>query len=362
MKVLVVAGASAGHIFPARSFIDSLKETHPDAEVVLVLPKVNFAGDLSSANACVKYISTTLVSLRFSFKSLKSLFNFLKGALESLFILTEFRPDVVVGFGSLPSVALIMWAWLFRVKALIHEQNVIPGKATRFLSFFSDSIALSFTQSEKYFKKYTFKTRVTGNPIRKELKVVDRQEAADFFRLSADSFTLLVVGGSQGSSNLNRAFLWAVSALPNKNNLQIIHLAGPKDEKFLEDGYAGLNIKAKVLGFLDKMYYAYSASDILVSRAGATTISEAIFFTIPAILVPYPFAYQHQLKNAEALSAFGCAVIADDTQLKDDKLMSILQDFIANPDKIRLMRANYSAIPRYDSARLLSEQVLSLIR
>ena len=361
MRVLVVAGASGGHIFPACSFIASLKEARPDIEVLLVLPKTNFAGHLAAKGYKIRYIATSSMPQRLDFKVFSALFNFMKGTLQSLFLLSGFCPEIVVGFGSLSSVALVIWAWLFRIKTLIHEQNVIPGTANTLLAMFADSIALSFPETGRYFQNYAKKIQITGNPLRKELEIVDRGRAIGFFKLAADKFTILLTGGSQGSRNLNNGFLRAVSGLKDRSVVQIIHLAGSKDCASLKDNYAGLGIEARVFDFLDKMHYAYSASDILISRAGATTISEAIFFQMPAIIVPYPFAHQHQLKNADVLKNRGCAVVVNDDELDTDKLKNTLRDFIDNPGKIKHMRANYGSMPRLESGMLLAGQALSLI-
>lgn len=360
MRVLVVAGSSAGHIFPACSFIDALRQLCCDVSVLLVLPRKNSAGSPDAEGYEVRYISTSSVLLKPSLKSIVSVFNFLKGSLESFFILLGFRPDIVVGFGGIPSVALLIWAWLFRIKTLIHEQNVIPGKATRFLAFFADSIALSFSETSGYFNKYNGKLHVTGNPVRSKLRPVDRIIAADYLGLDPGKFTILITGGSQGSSNLNKGFLRAIENLPDKARLQFIHLAGPKDKEFLEDGYARLNLTARVFNFLNDMHYAYSIADLLVARSGATTISEAAFFNIPAVFVPYPFAYQHQLANARILEKNGCAMIVNDSELNSGRLNTVLNDIISNTAKWQHMRSGYAAIPRIDSAGLLAKQVLSL--
>jgi len=360
MRVLVTTGASGGHIFPALSFIDALKDTHKGIETLLVVPKKNFLSQSQLKGYNLRYISITSITPRIDIKTLAAVFDFLKGSLESIFILFEFRPEAVVGFGSLYSIPLILFGWLFRIKTLIHEQNVIPGRANRLLAIFSDRVAISFPGSNNYFKRYANKTVLTGNPVRKELKIIDKNQALDFFGLDKNKFTILLTGGSQGSYNLNSGFLRAVSALRDKSKIQIIHLSGQKQEGFLRESYAGLGVVFRLFGFLKEMQYAYSAADFLIARAGATTISEAIIFRLPAVIVPYPFAYEHQLKNAEVLGNSGCAVIVDDRELKADKLSGILGDFMDNPDKLQRMRNNYDSISSCDANNLLAKEAASL--
>lgn len=361
MMVLVVVGSSGGHIFPALSFIDALKDKYPQVGALLILPKRNFIDRLQLAEYKVRYISISPITLRPNFKNLIAILGFLKGSLESFFIMLEFRPDIVVGFGSIVCLPLILLAWIFRIKILIHEQNVIPGRANRFLAGFADIIAVSFKDSMNYFKNRADKIALTGNPIRRGLKRIDKNEALDFFGLEDNKFTILVMGGSQGSHRLNAGFLKAVSSKASGPRIQVVHLSGVKDLDFLKQGYRDLNLDARLFSFLKDMHYAYSAADLLVSRCGATTIAEAMFFRLPALIVPYPFAYAHQLKNAQVLAELGCALIIKDSELDTDKLRQVLAGLLNNPDKISLMRYNYNNIPQPDAGNLLVGQAMSLV-
>jgi UDP-N-acetylglucosamine--N-acetylmuramyl-(pentapeptide) pyrophosphoryl-undecaprenol N-acetylglucosamine transferase len=360
MRVLVVTGASGGHIFPALGFIDTLKSRYNNIETLLVLPRRSLKSGILPEGCRIKYISTSTIESRINFKNLIALFMFLKGALESLFIFFVFKPEAVVGFGGLDSIPLLLIAWTFGVNTLIHEQNFIPGRANRLLARFSDRIAISFMETKDYLKVDHRKILFTGNPIRKELKKVDKGIAFNHFGFSEDKFTILVAGGSSGSHKINTCFLTAVSAMQDASGLQIIHIAGNADYQFLENGYKNLNLRVKLFSFLKDMQYAYSICDLAVCRAGASTVAELIFFQIPAIIIPYPFAYRHQLSNAKILDNNHCAIVIKDDDLDPGRLRKVIDELMNNPDKISLIHSGYNNIQKVNANELLVEAAVSL--
>jgi len=357
VKILVVTGSSGGHIFPALGFLDTLASRHKDIEALLVLPRKSI---ISQIKYKVSYISISSIKSSLDFKNFIALLRFLKGAWESIIILLKFRPDVVVGFGSLACVPMVMFARFLGAKVLIHEQNVIPGRANRMLVRFVDKIALSFAETRSYFKNYERKITLTGNPIRAELTRIDRQKALDFFGFYNDRFTILVTGGSQASRRINLGFLKAVSAMPDKSIFQVIHLAGNSDVDLLAKAYKDLNIDARLFNFLGPMHYAYSASDLVVSRGGATTISEIMFFRMPAVIIPYPYAYKHQAANADVLKNMGAGIIIGDDELDADILGKTIDGLIRSPERIKAMRSCYGENSGLSANDLLVGTVLSL--
>lgn len=362
MKVIVVTGASGGHIFPALSFIDTLKSEHKDSDILLVLPKKSIKTKVVPDICALKFISVANIRFSFGLKNLSAIFNLIKGSLESFILLLEFKPDIVAGFGSLNSVPLLLLAWLLRIKTLIHEQNVIPGRANSFLSRFSDKVAISFAQTEDYLAVSRDRLVLTGNPIRKELKEINRQEALNFFGFEENLFTILVMGGSQGSQKINESFMNAISLLADKFKLQVIHLAGSKDIETLNKGYKALKINSRLLTFLDKMQYAYSITDLAITRAGATTIQELIAFRIPAIIIPYPFAYEHQRANAAVLEKEGCCIVIDDAKLGPGILKQEIEEFLKDPKKPDGMRLKYSKSSSSNASEALVNTAFSLVQ
>lgn len=358
-KILIVTGASGGHIFPALGLLGRLRDKHKNIDALLVLPR-GIKNQFTCNDYRVSYVSASAIKIKFDLRNLTAIFNFLKSFFEGIFILAEFRPTVVVGFGSIISIPLVFAAWLFRIKTLIHEQNVFPGRANRFMAVFVDKVAVSFPQTKDYLRAGQGKIVFTGNPIRQELKRCPKNESLDFFGLSQDKLTILVMGGSQGSHRINGAFLEAIARINNQDRLQVIHLTGQMDYDQVRASYEGLKIQVRLFSFLEKMQFAYSASDIVISRAGATTIAELAYFALPAILIPYPFAYQHQLLNAQALGSYGSAVVLEEKALGNDGLRQAIAGLLDNPAKIHFMRDAYRNISWSRADNLLAEEVFSL--
>jgi len=359
MKILVVTGSSGGHIFPALSFIEALKESDKKIDTLLVLPKKSLRQESLPASLKVKQISISVIKPGLGVGNLIALFNFFKGSFESLFLLLEYNPEVVVGFGSLNSIPLVLLAWIFRIRTLIHEQNVIPGRANRVLAKFADKIALSFSSTRDYLNVSREKMIITGNPIRKELKRIDRAEAFEFFGFNENKFTILVVGGSQGSHRINMCFLEAIANIPERSRFQVVHICGQMDFDLLLKKYEDLDLKFALYPFLNEMQYAYSAASLVISRAGATTVAELLNFGLPAIIIPYPYAYAHQSSNAQVLETMGVARIIKDDELDAQRLKQALLDLANNPEELKLMRLNFAVSIRPNAADLLIKEALS---
>jgi UDP-N-acetylglucosamine--N-acetylmuramyl-(pentapeptide) pyrophosphoryl-undecaprenol N-acetylglucosamine transferase len=360
MRVLVAAGSSGGHVFPALSFLAELKTKQENLETLLILPQNCIVSRKEVFPCKVKYVSISSLKFKLDFKNILAAFNFLKGAWQSLFILIDFRPDVVVGFGSLSCVPVIIFAWLMRISTLIHEQNVMLGRANRLLAIFTDRIAISFPATRDYFQRQRKKIVYTGNPIRPELVRMERLKALEFFGFGADNFTILVMGGSQGSHRINVEFSKAAASISKEFGIQVIHLCGESDYNFLNQGYKNLNANVRLFEFLKPMHYAYSAADLVVSRAGGLSVSEIIFFALPAIIIPYPYAYAHQFANARILAENGCAVIIREEELNAGTLKTEIQYFISQADKIKNMRLAYRNFLIPDAKGELARLVLAL--
>jgi UDP-N-acetylglucosamine--N-acetylmuramyl-(pentapeptide) pyrophosphoryl-undecaprenol N-acetylglucosamine transferase len=355
--MLVVAGKSGGHIFPALSFLEAAEEKFTGLKTLLVLPRKNMLGDKTLPALKVSYLSVTLLGLAPNKQNLKGLLNFAKGFLESAVILADFKPDIVVGFGSIVSLPLVLMAWLFRIRIILHEQNVLPGRANRLLLPCAERIAVSFSETKEHLKDYQRKTVLTGNPLRKRLAIIPQREARGYLGLAEDKFTILVMGGSQGSRKINTQFLQCVSLLENKDSFQLIHLSGSGDYAMLEGAYRSCGIGFRLFSFLEEAQYAYSAADLVIARSGAMTISELIFFQAPAVLIPYPYAYRHQLANAQILSRRGSAVILEESSLTAAALKERIQSLAGDPAKLGEMRQHYKGVMPQDAGRLLAELV-----
>jgi len=356
MRLLVATGSSGGHIFPATALIDYLKS--PDIQMLLVLPLKAKENKIPLNCDNLEYIHSSNLTLQLNKKNIINLGFFFLATWESFRIIIKFKPDVVIGFGSQNTLALIFWAWLFRINTIIHEQNVIPGRANRLLSRIADKIALSFSQTAGYLKCPASKIKVVGNPIRPKLTRIDKKEALDFFDFQEGKINILVTGGSQGSLKLNDISFKAFDNFKKKDDLQIIHICGSQDFIELKERYASSGLRYRIFDFLPSMQYAYSAADFAICRAGATTIAELQKFSCPAILVPYPFAYLHQLANARVLEESLAAVVIKDEDLTVEKINAKLLELSENPSILESMQKAHLCQDSSDPAGLLAKEVL----
>ncbi|MFA5093064.1 MAG: undecaprenyldiphospho-muramoylpentapeptide beta-N-acetylglucosaminyltransferase [Candidatus Omnitrophota bacterium] len=358
MRVLIVSGSSGGHIFPALALIDSLQGLVND--LLLVLPEKSKRNKIIVEADRVKYIHDVNLTLKLNTKNIKGFFVFLKGAWEALLIILEFKPDVVVGFGSLNTVAIIFWAWLFRIKTIIHEQNVIPGRANQLLAKLVDQVAVSFTQTKDYLNISSGKISLTGNLLRRDLVKLERKQALDFFKLEEGKFNILITGGSQGAIKLNSTCLEALVTFENRKDLQVVHITGAGDLSDFKASYEVSGLATRVFEFLPQMQYAYSFADLIICRAGATTVAELVKFKVPAILIPYPFAYAHQLTNAQVLENIAAAEILLDQDLAVEQLKEKLSTYLFNYQKLEKMQKAYEQINVLDATTNLTNLILTL--
>jgi len=213
LRIIVACGGTAGHFLPALSFLGALKAKRDDLDLCVVVTKRKIEKEAEFSNYRVLHLSLVPVSTSINFKNLIAVLKFFAGCLESLYILLKVNPDVVVGFGGYASFPLVFFASLLRKKTVIHEQNVSPGVSNKLLALFADRVAVSFPESLRRFKTDNGKVIFTGNPVRKDLSKVGKKEALGYFGLSERKFTLLVMGGSQGSRRINMAVVGAFSSI-----------------------------------------------------------------------------------------------------------------------------------------------------
>ncbi|MCU0650816.1 MAG: UDP-N-acetylglucosamine--N-acetylmuramyl-(pentapeptide) pyrophosphoryl-undecaprenol N-acetylglucosamine transferase [Candidatus Omnitrophica bacterium] len=355
MKILAAAGSSGGHIFPALAFLDCVKSAYPDSGTLLVVPSTKLDRNIFSKGHPVRNTGVRAISRKVSLSNIRACAAFFKSFFQSAAILAEFKPDAVVGFGSIASVPVVICAWLMRIPVLIHEQNVIPGKANRLLIHICQKCAISFEQTAQFLGENGSKLVLTGNPVRRDLTVIDKAHAVEYFKLKPGIKTLLVMGGSQSSRKINFGFAQAFKKLGLQDSLQVIHLCGTIDKKELESEYGRDIAGVRLVEFMNDMQYAYSASDLAVCRAGATTIAELVKYRLPAVLIPYPYAQAHQTANAQVLEEAGCARIIQDSGLEEGTLLTALDGLLRTPRALENMRSGFERFCSIKTASLAEE-------
>jgi len=252
----------------------------------------------------------------------------------------------------------VFFAWVFRIRTVIHEQNVIPGRANRLLAYLVDEIAIGFAKTKNYFGMNSFKVTFTGNPLKPGLAQIEKARAYEFLGLDSNKFTILVMGGSQGAHRINTIFVKAVNLIKHKSDFEIIHLCGEKDQLFLSNSYKDLSIKAKAFSFLGPMEYAYSAADIVISRAGAASISEIAFFGLPSVLISYPYVRGHQMKNAGYLCENNAAILIEEKDLYPEGLRDRILELFNNPGLRESMAKNVLMFSKPRADESLADLVL----
>lgn len=364
-KIIISVGGTGGHIFPALSLAKELQRVAPDAKILFV------GGNLETNAYFDKnaffYRSVDCAPLRGNLvKYLKDAGSILRGWWQSRAIIKEFKPDLIVGFGSYYTLPTLLAAKMCKVPIVLHEANSVPGKVNRLLARHAVVTGLHFPGAATLLEG---KTVEVGMPLREgfRLGTVTRVQARDYFFLDHDKITLLVFGGSQGAQAINKLVSEALTGHYKGplEKLQVLHLTGDKTQTAtLEKAYQGLGIKACVKDFEKRMDYAWQSADLMISRSGAGTIAEEMEFEVPGILIPYPQASDfHQDKNADFMvNTVGGAV----RFLEKDLTPAVLADRIAtilNHDHILLhaMRQAMRAYKRQERRKDLCTLVLETL-
>jgi UDP-N-acetylglucosamine--N-acetylmuramyl-(pentapeptide) pyrophosphoryl-undecaprenol N-acetylglucosamine transferase len=278
------------------------------------------------------------------------------GLLQSARILREFRPDLVVGMGGYVAFPLVLAAFCMGFQTVIHEQNFVPGMTNRLLARLVTKIFVSFEQSRHHFP--AAKTKVTGSPVRKELmESSPRQES------ERREFTLLIIGGSQGSHQINAAVLSALDYLhDHRHRLFFIHQTGDKDLSWAQQTYSEKGFKAEVRPFIEDMRRAYDASRLVICRAGAATLAELTCLGKASILIPYPFSTaSHQELNALALAHQQAAEIIYSEDLNATVLSQRMVHYLENPNKIDAMEHRAGHLGRPQATGEIVDACLELL-
>jgi UDP-N-acetylglucosamine--N-acetylmuramyl-(pentapeptide) pyrophosphoryl-undecaprenol N-acetylglucosamine transferase len=285
---------------------------------------------------------------------MKAIWSIPSAVSEAMSILKDFRPQIVLGVGGYASGPTLVAAFLLRMKRAIHEQNLVPGMTNRLLRRFSQRIFISFDETKSYFPGD--KTFVTGNPIRRE---IDRGGE----RKRGDRFTLFIFGGSAGAHRINEAMVGALDSLEGmKASLKFIHQTGKADVDFVSKAYQEKGFEALVRPFFEDMVACYQASDLVISRSGASTIAELAVCGKAVIFVPYPYAaHNHQFLNAQRLVDMGAARMIEDEELDGASLAQTILHLYAHPDERNRMEEAMGRVARPRAAQEIVDHCYALV-
>ncbi len=347
IRLLLTGGGTGGHLFPAIATAEAIRQRYPDTEILFVgtsrkMDTTSLAryGFRAKAIHCQGLKGKGLSAL------LQALILLPVSFVEALWLLLRFRPHLVLGVGGYVTGPVVAAARFLGRPALIHEQNSVPGLANRKLGALASRICLSLPVSASYFP--AGKTVLTGNPVRRQILDLAAQPP----KTTGERITILVLGGSLGAHRVNELVIEALTVYRQlfPAEVEIIHQTGAADEKMVRSAYASAGIKATVAAFFTDMAEVYGKSDVLISRAGATTLAELSVLGKPVLLIPYPFAADnHQDTNGRYYEESGGAVVLVERELTGRILAESLAGILGTPGRLQEMGLAMRSMGRPDA-------------
>jgi UDP-N-acetylglucosamine--N-acetylmuramyl-(pentapeptide) pyrophosphoryl-undecaprenol N-acetylglucosamine transferase len=362
LKVIISGGGTGGHIFPAVAIANALKKKLGEQVEILFIGALGRMEMEKVPNAGYKIIGLPIAGFQRKWQwSNLALPLKVTGSLAKAFnVINSFKPDVVIGVGGYASGPVLFISSMLGKPTLIQEQNSYAGVTNKILSKRAKKICVAYEGMEKFFPKK--KLVITGNPIRKDLTriTVNRKEALDFFGLSTEKKTVLVIGGSLGSRTINESIKQHLNDIKH-SDIQMIWQTGKGYFNTARQAAFDYKEKIKVFDFINRMDYAYMAADIVVSRAGALSISELCVVKKPAILVPSPnVAEDHQTKNAMSLVNKHAALLVKDVDARKT-LVGTMISLVHDTEQQNLLKENIGKLASPDADEKIVEEILKLV-
>lgn len=354
----MAGGGTGGHLFPALALAEEFKKRDPDIQIIFVggkggleekiVPKYGYRLELLSVEG---------IKRRSGLKRLKALGKAARSTMIAIQMLRSIKPEGVIGTGSYSSAPVVMAAKLLGIKTAILEQNALPGLTNKVLGKVVNRIYIAFEEARSFFPGG--RTILTGNPVRVDIlkKIKEKQSTKD------DKFSILVFGGSQGAVAINAAFLDATEYLTDIwGGLKVVHQTGDEGFEAAKAAYKRKGLKVEVIKFIDDMASAYSCADLVVCRAGATSIAEITAMGIASILIPYPFASDdHQTINARCLVKSGAAVMIKQDKLTGNVLAEAIRKFYGNSQELKAVKEKSRHFGRPEASEMIAGNFLKLI-
>ncbi len=360
--MVITGGGTGGHLFPGIAVADELRSMDRDAEIMFIGTERGIESQvIPKSGYTIRYVEAAGFVGMPLHRKLAALLTLPVSVFRARAMLGEAGPDVVVGTGGYVSVAPVLAARLLGIPTVILEQNLVPGLANRMLGKVADAVAVTYHESMAFFPRS--KTYLTGNPVRPGIAEGSREEALELFSLEAGRVTVVVLGGSRGASTINTMMLNALnSMLDIREGVQFLHQTGEKDYEHVRDVYRKMRFKAMVVPFIYQMADAYAAADLVVSRAGATTLSELAALGKPSIIIPYPHAEGHQEFNARKLLEAGACRMITERELTAERLSENIRELCLSGELREEMAKNSRALGRPEAARKVIDIAMSLAK
>ncbi len=358
LRCLIAGGGTGGHLFPGIAIARELEKRFEEKDILFVVGHRRMESDLL-ARYGYKVTSIDVEGLkgRGWKKGFSVMVKLPKSIFQSASIIKNFSPSLVLGVGGYSAGPVCLTARLMGIPTAIHEQNSYPGLTNRLLSRVVGRVFISFEESRSHFK--TNSIFLTGNPVRDELFSHDRMGPE-----GRKIFTILVVGGSQGATAINKSFAETLEYLNSRGrNPVVIHQTGETDYERVVNDYRDRGLRAELLPFIQDMTAAYNRADLVVSRAGATTIFEMAALGKPSILIPYPYAAnRHQEINASSLVRAGGAEMIHQSDLNAETLAQVLTKYMDDPSALKKMSTCTKKLASPNAAKVIVDNLLEMIK
>jgi len=364
IRIIIAGGGTGGHLFPAIAIAQEFMARDPENKVIFVSTGNPFElSVLDKAGFTLEKITAEGIKGRGLLPQLRSMWKIPMGIFESIRIIKDFKPDLVMGVGSYAAGPVAIGAWLMRKKLILHEQNILPGITNRILSRFADRIYVSFKNTKANFNPE--KVVYTGNPLRKEFMQKAKENKDNNTATSAKdyTFTVLILGGSQGAHSINKAVINALEHFRGKHNFYFIHQTGKQDEAKVKKAYKDQGILYMVKSFFDDMPKQYQRANLIICRAGATTVAELAAVGKGVIFIPFPFAADnHQVLNARTFTEAGAAEMILQKDLTGSVLAQRIEYYASNKKALEVMATRAKSLGKPDAAKVIVEDCYKLIR
>jgi UDP-N-acetylglucosamine--N-acetylmuramyl-(pentapeptide) pyrophosphoryl-undecaprenol N-acetylglucosamine transferase len=357
MHVVIAGGGTGGHLFPGIAIAEEFLRRGDRTRIIFIGTKKGIESKLlGQLGYELREIDIEGVSGRGGKALVRGAYQIPKSIWQSWRILKQFRPHIVIGVGGYASGPAVLTAHFMRVPTAIAEQNAVPGITNRILGNFVDKIFVTYAQSRTYFSQK--KMILSGNPVRAAFTVECGKE-----KEKKDYRQLLVFGGSQGAEAINKSVIDMLPQLQSmKDKVHIHHQTGSRQLEEVTRAYEQFGIGAKVTPFIVDMAGAYTDADLIICRAGATSLAEITALGKAAILIPYPWAANdHQLKNAQALASEGAAILIQERELSGDKLFNAIEDLLLDEQKLHRMEENSLRLSKIDAAATIVENCIKIM-
>lgn len=357
MRAIVVAGGTGGHIYPALAIINKIKENEPDSEFLYIGTSDRMEKDIVPKFG-IEFIGLEMSGLNRKevLKNFSVIKKYLAAIKKSKEIIRKFNPDIVIGVGGYITAPVLYAAHLLEYKTMIHEQNSIPGLSNKFLGNFVDCICVSLPKTVKYFDKR--KVVYTGNPRSEEIIKVKMIPKSELGFVKGKKLVVIVMG-SLGSTTMTLKIKQAITSFKGKD-YQVVVVTG----KDYYDNYKDVEVptNVKLVPFLDNFINVLKDTDLIVSRAGASTIAEITAIGLPAILVPSPYVtHNHQYMNAKELADAGACTIITENQFSSVEVVSKIDELLNDKDKYLKMQIASRKFGIKDSASKIYTEIKRLV-